>query len=1060
MKKIYPILAGCAALAIGATVFASTIGNHSLDAGKRMEAPTTIASSRSANHAPSKIAKAPADATPYWCEAISNFTTEGQFSYYDGATRNFGTHISIDGDNATIYGLIDLYYDEADNEYPVTGKYDSRRNTITISGTQYASEGSLSDYVKIADMYGEQNGGEYVLVLFAGDFDYSGNVNTIPELVFNVSDDLSTITPTTGYGAYAFNTSGGGMGFYDYYRTSTMTKAADGISVTTSVAELTFQGLFLCTGTPQSETFNIFNKGSEPINFSASAESDDLALSVTSGTIEACSSFPVTATFTPSHAGVYNDEIAINVEGLDAPVIVKLNAEVQDRPDYMKIVAEGSEAMTFDMSPVYPFVESEYDGHLAFMSTNEGKGDNTESWFVCNIEIPKGKTGIFSWSAVQMEKQPNCLIVLLDGEYYKYDMYVQSLDPYDVSGTMVLTEGKHEVAFDNYVQMDWSEFGQTTRSFVWGLNLSYMDTKANNVYCADTDFSFASTFFDKLSVESIEEITIFNTGINPLKVTEIVGNGNFSGIVPEVSVPMGGEIQVPLKWTAVATGTDSGTVTIKTTGGDITVNCSGTANALPADYSAIVSSGEISFNTSVDYPFVMAANNKYAYNSSSKADIGGITFSWLDASFEVEEGKVAILNWDALNDSEKIFYFMDIPSVVSGTMISIDGGEEQCFGGEGVDCSSADYTDTSALTFKQGRHNVRFTYKKTSNEDSYIFGDDRLKLFEISVETYNIEDFKGKLSGNSANFSNPVYCGCVGHLPFTLYNYTEETPEITGVECDGPFDAKVKEVKDGNLMFNVEFNAKKAGEYENVLTLHTNIGDFLINCKGTAEESSIGYALFYESFEYDFLDNWVIDDNNNDNNSWMPVAPNLDDYSRYNASAADGSDALMIAGYNPNTYDYFEMDDYATTPEIEIPIEGHTTLRFMDMNYTYNEQTLEVLVGEGNDISTYTLVESVVNGYISAWQPVTVDLTAFAGKKVRIAFRAVSDYGLLMAIDDVLVANDSIDGIMSFSADKAVVAHEYFTTDGKLLSEPVRGINIEVVRFSDGTSLTRKITVK
>lgn len=180
-----------------------------------------------------------------------------------------------------------------------------------------------------------------------------------------------------------------------------------------------------------------------------------------------------------------------------------------------------------------------------------------------------------------------------------------------------------------------------------------------------TDFGF--TYFDSLAVSKTSEAVVMNTGTSTLKVLSVEGNGNFYGSNPGISAAPGTNITVPLYWEASGVGDDEGDVVIRTTGGDLTVHCYGVTEKLPYDYSKVVSEGDFSFNTDAQWPFVMSANGKYAYNSSSKQEIDHETFSWLTASFDVPEGMIGHLFWDADNDSEDIFEMMGYQALLSGT---------------------------------------------------------------------------------------------------------------------------------------------------------------------------------------------------------------------------------------------------------------------------------------------------------------------------------------------------------------------------------------------------------
>ena len=69
------------------------------------------------------------------------------------------------------------------------------------------------------------------------------------------------------------------------------------------------------------------------------------------------------------------------------------------------------------------------------------------------------------------------LAILLDNELVKDEMYRPNTQPYDMSGAIALTKGRHEIVFDNVITMDWSVYGDNQRSYVWDLNFNLMEAK-------------------------------------------------------------------------------------------------------------------------------------------------------------------------------------------------------------------------------------------------------------------------------------------------------------------------------------------------------------------------------------------------------------------------------------------------------------------------------------------------------------------------------------------------------------------------------------------------------
>ena len=996
--------------------------------------------------------------TPYWQTARSIYNEKGKNDPDNGVTREFGTHIEIDGETARIYGLVnvnpDNYY-EIDEEYAVEGVYDANANTITVTGTIYDESKPLDDYVKLAEIYSPGDDMSYTLVLIAGYVGMFDQIATVDELVFDVSDDMQTIEPQNGYGAYAFTAEGQGRAFIDFYQSSTLEKAPETPNIKSNTSNLAFKGQFVAVGMPAISQFSIMNSGATVCEYTVTTSSPCLTATPTEGTIEGCLTMPITVTFTPEEPGMFNGTVTVRSgsQTIDIPVDV----EVREVPDYTKIVKAGSEKIDFDRSSVYPYVISTYNGNTVAESIGCGEGDGTESWFKCIVEVPEGKTGVFSWQAVQECEEPNLFSILLDGERIKYE-YRHNKEPYDMSGALALTPGKHEIVYLNYITWDVG----IDKSYVWDLNFNLVDTEDDSAILVNDTADFGETYFDKFTVRMDSGVTVLNTGRNPLKVLSITSDGNFGGTAPEITVPTGGEIKVALTWDASAVGEDSGIVTIHTTGGDLKVNCSGLATALAFDYSTIVKEGDFSFVTGVRWPFKPNDEGTYAYNSTSKADINGITDCWLEASFDVPEGKVGHLSWDATNDSEDMYYFLGTPSMISGSTITIDGGNKKEATGIGVDCSSSEIYSSTDVTFRPGRHVVKFNYKKTANWEDFVFGDDCLKLFEIALKLTDSENGEGELSVDMIDYSEDVFTGATAHAYATLYNYTTKTPELISSECDGPFKAKAIDENDGNLRLAIEFSPVKAGGYSSELIMKTNIGDYTVSCSGTAIDSELGYAIFHEGFEYDFGNEWIITDNAGEGNIWRQTmkAPGI--LAGMNMTACAGEGLLYATYFDPESGTPYNLTDtYAITPTITIPADGKTTLSFMTKYYTYIPVTIDITAGAGDDPTCYDSVGTVTIDPApdTEWTEYTFNLGEWAGKEIRIALHTEQNINRYLAIDEMMVFSTGNVSVEMPEADDSCTV-EYYTPDGLRHERPVKGLNIVVTRRSDGTTSTRKEWIK
>lgn len=1070
MKRNLLIAAAVTAAAAAGSIVA--FGSGSEDPLEATSLPHAIS-----NVGSSEMMKAPSKATAgydMWItEVQSNFNLDTSFTYDQGPRREYGTEISIAGSKVKIKGLFDLWFDEVDKEYVIEGTYDQRSGVITIPVTPYDSEkNGIQGYVKAAEMYSLTTNEPYTLVVFAGNMDTSGSLNTIEGLTFNVNDDLDQITAKTGFGLYAFDSNGNPMAFYDYYRSAKMSLPQEGVHLSSSVEGVDFAGLFVCNGIEQKHSIEIFNRGSETAEVTVECGSPDISFDKTSAVIESCSKVSFMLTLNASVAGRVDEDVVFKAQDGEA-VTVHVGVDVAERPDYTLITKNGADLMKFDMSPVYPFVIAEIDGRTVAVSLNEG--DNTESWFTATVDIPKGKVGIFRFKGFQENKQPNYFAVSIDGNPREHDLYSSSYDPLDVSNTLILTEGTHKVGFSHVMTADWYEYtGERGRAYVYDLDLLLTDKLDNAAVHESEIVRFEDAFFDGLSTTRESFARLHNIGSSPLEVTGAESDGNIEVKIPTREMPHGTFIDVPMIWTVDAVGDMNAVVTLHTSAGDIDVMCEGHADAIPAEFHNIVTEGTISFDTDSNYPFIYNSKRNYLYNCTSQSEKDKATDSWLEASFEVPDGSVGKLYWDAYNDSEDSFIFMDIPYIISGSTFTIDGGTEKSVGGTSVHCASSDMFTPGELIMQPGRHTVRYNYKKTTSDPAHVFGDDRMKLYEIGVQILSNEDMKGYVTPETCDFKGMQYSvERDGHQSIGIVNCTDTPFELYSWEAEGPFS--VVDLSDysyeNTYPMMVEYHPTKTGVETGCVILHTSIGDYSVECKGNGIDLQRGGRVYYESFEYGD-DDWLLEDYDNDGESWIEMSELIYTRENKNASIPYGYRAMgaVLYDYYSNNWKETPVDDAIFSPEIEIPAEGKTLLQFLVSAKTYDsEDALEVLIGEDADtyIDMYEPVfeKNLMGSENLVWHEYMVDLSKYAGKIVNIAFRVKSPKAFnsyFYMIDDVLVTNSLVPSASSSvslpQADgKAVVSTEYISPEGLKGNVLNEGLNILLVRHEDGSITTSKV---
>ena len=1055
---------------IGSLVSYGAIETTDLKAEQSL--PRTVKTTEKKNSA--KLPQRVSDVENTWIVKVqSNFNDDTSFTYSDGPVYEYGAEVILNGNKAKIKGLFNLWFDDVDSTYDLEGEYNQRTGEITIPVTEYDSDKKgLDGYVRVAEMYSFTSNQPYTLVLFSGDMTTTGDLTTKKGLVFTVSDDMDLITAKNGFGLYAFDANGNEMGFYDYYKTCSMTKPVDGVALSVNPSELDFAGRYICQGLEQNATVTLLNKGKETSEIAITTTTPDLRTNIKNLSLSCGESKTIEINMIPSSVGILDEYIVFTPQN-GSEVKVHTGVEVHPRPDYTLITKNGKEYMEFNMSPIYPFVIDEIENNQVAISTNGGESSEkqTESWFTITLEIPQGKTGLFSFKGMQVNRQPNGFAWNLDGQIVESFMNSNSYDPAPIDGVTVIPSGKHVLGFSNLLYADWFEFtGIIPYSYIYDLDLQLFDSSDSLVYLVDDEIVFEDAWFDSLTTSRDASVRLYNLGNSILEVKSVVGENGFSGSVPSQKAAKGGFIDVPLKWTVDKVGTTTGIVKITTNAGEFEVECTGSAQAIPEEYHNIVSKGDFSFDTDSKYPFAYNSVRGYLYNSSSKTEKDEIIYSWLDASFEVPEGSVGKITWEATNDSEDLFYYLNQVSVISGTIFTIDGQAERNIGGQGVDCSSSTIYTPGELIFKPGRHTIRFNYKKTSSQEKFVFGDDRIKLYEIGLELINAGDIAGYVTPEFCNFKDIQYSvGRDGHQTVGIVSMDGSPVKLVSWESEGPFSVVdlSEHFYEGTTPFMVEYHPTKTGKETGKVTLHTNIGDYTVDCQANGIDLNRGERVFYESFEYG-ADNWLFEDFDQDGMSWIQMADLIDNYV---------PESYVLFGYQAMGsiyYDYggqnkwFEskIDNVMFSPEIEIPSEGKSLLQFMVQAKIYSGDTLEVLVAEDADtyIDLYEKIWDQGFNDDTQWTEYMIDITKYAGKKVRFAFRtstpnAYNAYYIM--IDDVLVTNTEGAGVNEISdTERNIESIEYYSVDGKRLNKPSEELTIVVTKWSDGSVSTQKIVGK
>lgn len=168
--------------------------------------------------------------------------------------------------------------------------------------------------------------------------------------------------------------------------------------------------------------------------------------------------------------------------------------------------------------------------------------------------------------------------------------------------------------------------------------------------------------------------------------------------------------------------------------------------------------------------------------------------------------------------------------------------------------------------------------------------------------------------------------------------------------------------------------------------------------------SNISTFPYSESFENAF-ECWTPVDANNDGNTWDDLASI--------STALPHEGTLMAASFSWRQDVPYNADDYLISPRFILPADHNITLSWwFKVNGSYPEDKYKVLVSTtGNAISDFgtTLIDITPTAENNNWTEQSLDLTAYAGQAIYLAFHHYDTYDMnYLLIDDITITTETI----------------------------------------------------
>lgn len=517
------------------------------------------------------------------------------------------------------------------------------------------------------------------------------------------------------------------------------------------------------------------------------------------------------------------------------------------------------------------------------------------------------------------------------------------------------------------------------------------------------------------------------------------GGGHFS-IFPEAgSLNAGESIELTVNFTSEEAGEFNGIVTVYSDGNDIEIPVIASVTAVP-DYSVIVTEGKdlISFDAKTEYPWaiedgVAVSTNAGIHNS----------MSILTAVFTVPEGKVGMFGIEGSTCAEPSY---------DGFAILVDGNT--------VYSDAAHNEHISFIApFTPGEYRVEFIHVRDGMDELWTpYDQSRITSLSLRIEETGVAHVR-----ETAPFSMEAAVGEVASDVICIRNTSNSSVEILSVSAAAPFGAimpqnTVLPQKNYTVEVPVTFLSDTAGEFEGIITVETTAGFVEIPVSATADyikyigaAETTGYGAPYgaEALAYGDV--------------------GLTTTMLYPAESMNGlknANIESVTFFTSNIPDYtFSCPDVLVeageidTNTITGPVENLTPVMDGEMVDAYNWELAipfnDPFIYDGGNF-VLQLTNNALENYAGN-KPIKMAfvLASSINGSTVVSYKGYTEQTLKTVPFIKVRYTEGSNGIDKVTRPLSEIKEVcYYSIDGTQLQAPVKGLNVIVTVYKDGTTTT------